>query len=323
MITTRQVEAIVVWTITIILAAVFLLAGVPKVLGIDTVGLQAAAMHGFPPFVRVIAGLVEVLGAICLLIPRTSTLASLLLAFVMIPATLTQYVSGEPGVWVPIVLLAALLFVAWRHSAKVVTDSYHQFVDTPHPLLYDGVIAGLIGALVIAVWFLLIDSINGRPLFTPATLGQAMVGILGPIPPGEGTVTFVLAYTVFHFAAFMVVGLISSLIVAVARREPSILFFFIILFVMTEVGVYAIVGLLDVASVFGRGAWLQIMAGNLFAAVAMGYYFLRTHRELREEFRHSLDWETRPETWGSGVSSPPPDATKSATGAKGPGAPHM
>ena len=320
MITTRQVEAIVVWTITIILAAVFLLAGVPKVLGIETVGLQAAAMQGFPPFVRVIAGLVEVAGAVCLLIPRTSTLASLLLAFVMIPATLTQYVSGEPGVWVPIVLLVALLFVAWRHSAKVVTDSYHQFVDTPHPLLYDGVIAGLIGATLIAAWFLLIDSINGRPLFTPATLGQAMVGVLGPIPPGEGTVTFVLAYTVFHFAAFMVVGLISSLIVNIARREPSILFFFIILFVMTEVGVYAIVGLLDVASVFGRGAWLQIMAGNLFAAIAMGYYFLRTHRELREEFRHSLDWEAKPEEWGM---TPPAEATKPTAGVNGPGAPRM
>jgi hypothetical protein len=72
--------------------------------------------------------------------------------------------------------------------------------------------------------------------------------------------------------------------------------------------------------VFGRGAWIQIMAGNLFAAIAMGYYFLRTHRELREEFRHSLDWETRPETWG--VSTPPADATKS-TVVTGPGAPRI
>ena len=34
------------------------------------------------------------------------------------------------------------------------------------------------------------------------------------------------------------------------------------------------------------------MLGNLIATGAMGYYFWRTHRELRDEFRHSLDWDT-------------------------------
>jgi hypothetical protein len=33
------------------------------------------------------------------------------------------------------------------------------------------------------------------------------------------------------------------------------------------------------------------MAGNLIAALAMGTYFWRRHRELGDEFRHSLDWQ--------------------------------
>ena len=35
-----------------------------------------------------------------------------------------------------------------------------------------------------------------------------------------------------------------------------------------------------------------MLIGNLLAAGAMGFYFWRTHKELAEEFRHSLDWDT-------------------------------
>ena len=39
--------------------------------------------------------------------------------------------------------------------------------------LREGVIAGLIGAAIVAVWFLIYDAARGRPLRTPALLGAA------------------------------------------------------------------------------------------------------------------------------------------------------
>ena len=51
-------------------------------------------------------------------------------------------------------------------------------------------------------------------------------------------------------------------------------------------------GLLHEASSLKGLAWYQVMLGNLIAASAMGFYFWRTHRELGDEFRHSLDWDT-------------------------------
>lgn len=292
----RAVEDMVLWTLTIIVAAVMLVAGVPKLLGIDVIGLEAAGMRSFATWLRVVVGLIEVAGAIGLLIPRLTTLAALTLAFVMVPATITQVASGEPGAYIPIALFVVLLFIAWRRNTKYVIDEYHHFADAPHPLLYDGVIAGFIGAMVIAVWFLLLDSLSGRPFYTPATLGRALIGVFGPIPPTDGPATFVIVYTAFHFAAFMVVGLAASLVVFLARREPSVLLAFIILFVATEVGIYALVGALDAGSTLGRGAWARILGGNLLAAAAMGIYFWRTHRELADEFRHSLDFERPEET---------------------------
>jgi len=289
----RAVNDFVVWSLSVVLAAMFLLTGVPKLFGMGTVGLQASAMRGFPAWIRVIVGIVETLGAIGLLIPATATFAALALAVIMVPATLTQFASGEGGVWVPIALLLVLLFVAWRRNAKYVYDSYHQFADVPHPLLHDGVIAGLIGAAVIAIWFFIVDAVSGRPFFTPATLGHALLDVLGKhSAQDDSTTVHVLAYSVFHFGAFMLVGLVASLIVFLARYEPSILLGFVVLFVAFEVGFYAFVGLLQQATALREFAWYQVLIGNLLAAGAMGFYFWHTHKELGEEFKHSLDWDT-------------------------------
>jgi uncharacterized membrane protein YphA (DoxX/SURF4 family) len=299
----RAVDAFVVWALSIILAGLFLLTGVPKLLGLGhTIGPQAAAMGSFPEWMRVIVGLVETLGAIGLLIPATASFAAIMLAVLMVPATLTQYASNEGGLLIPLVLLALLLAVAWRRNASAVTASYHDFADHPHPLLHDGIIAGLIGAAAIAIWFLIVDSIAGHPFRTPAVLGKGLLDVLGPDDATDTATTFVLVYTVFHFAAFMFVGLLAALIVHLAKREPSILLGFVVLFVATEIGFYGFTGLLREATSLKSLAWYQVMLGNLIAAASMGYYFWRTHKELGEEFRHSLDWDTElvpPEHRGS------------------------
>jgi putative oxidoreductase len=285
----RAVNDFVVWTLSVLLAAVFLLAGVPKVLGIAPVGFQAAAMTGFPNGLRIVIGLLEVLGAVGLLIPSLATVAAGCLALLMIPAAATQYMSGEAGLAVPFIVFALLAFVAWRRNAKEVFGAYRGFADVPHPLLKEGIIAGLIGAAVIAVWFGILDAVAGHPLFTPATLGRALLSAFGDVAPGQGTLTFVLVYTVFHFAAFMFVGLLASLIVHLARREPSILIGFAILFAVTEVGIYGLVAFLGEWSPLQGNAWLPIMLGNVLAAAAMGFYFFRTHRELAYQLRHAFD----------------------------------
>ena len=288
----RAIDAFVIWTLSIALAGLFLLTGVPKVTGSGAVGFQASAMRDFPQVMRVIVGLVECIGAIGLLVPATASFAAIVLAVVMVPATLTQYASGEGHVWVPVIVLALLLIIPWRRNAKAVNDSYHGFADHPHPLLHDGIIAGLIGAAAIAIWFLIIDSIGGQPFRTPAALGHGLLDVFGPDDATDSKLTFVLVYTIFHFGAFMFVGLLAALIVHLAKHEPSILLGFVVLFVATEIGFYGFTGLLHEASSLKVLAWYQVMLGNLIAASAMGYYFWRTHRELRDEFRHSLDWDT-------------------------------
>ena len=47
-------------------------------------------------------------------------------------------------------------------------------------VIREGILTGIIGATAVAVWFLIVDTINGHPLYTPRALGAAVFGVLGP-----------------------------------------------------------------------------------------------------------------------------------------------
>ena len=288
----RPADALFIRVLSIALALLFLVTGFAKILGIVPAGMHAASMIDSPSWVRIMVGIIEVACAIALIPRATATVAAFFLAGMMLLATAIQYASHEGLIWVPPLVMLALVIVAWRHNADYVRAGYVDFMGHSHPLLRDAVLSGALGAAVIAVWFLIIDVAAGAPFRTPTVLGRGLFTIFGPVAPDEGAVLFVLAYTAFHFVAFMFVGFIAALVVHAARREPSILLGFIMLFAATEVGIFVLVSIFDVGTPLGRFAWLQIMVANLLAALAMGWYFWYTHKELADEFRHSLDWET-------------------------------
>jgi hypothetical protein len=155
----------------------------------------------------------------------------------------------------------------------------------------DGIIAGLLGATAVAAWFLIVDTIAGRPFFTPTVLGSAFMTAFdreGSLPV-ESVTALIGIYTLFHYIAFCIAGIILAVIVQVARTTPSILGGLFILFIVFQVGSLGLVTLLARATQLGTLAWYQVMAGNLVAAITMAAYFWRTHRELRGELRHALD----------------------------------
>jgi hypothetical protein len=211
------------------------------------------------------------------------------LAALMVPAALAQYLSAEGYTWVPLLMMAALLFIAWVRGGESLRGRYAGFAATPRPILTDGVLAGVIGATAIALWFLVIDTLDGRPLFTPITLGSGLLGAAAE--NGPGAFGLLVAYTVFHYAVFILVGLAAAFIVGLADREPSVLLGFVLLFAIAEVGIYALVAILDVASPLGRHAWLTLMMGNLLAVMAMGWFFWKRRSGLGAKFRSALDRE--------------------------------
>src|SRR5215211_8917045 len=147
-----------------------------------------------------------------------------------------------------------------------------------HSIVREGVIAGFLGATAVAVWFFVVDMIGGRPLFTPNVLGEGLLSVFGRSP--ESSAINVLSYTIFHYAAFTLVGIIAVILVHAGERLPSVLAGAMILFVAIELGFYGLVALLH-ETTLGNLAWYQILAGNIVAAVVMGTYLWRSHPAMR------------------------------------------
>lgn len=150
-----------------------------------------------------------------------------------------------------------------------------------HRTARDGVLSGIIGATAVAVWFLLVDAISGRALYTPTVLGGGLLSVFGPGTPNAAIA--VTAYTVFHYAVFIGIGLLAALAVHQAEREPEILAAAIVLFIIFELGFYGLTALLAESHALGALAWYQVALGNVVAAVSMGVYLWRVNPTLREE----------------------------------------
>src|SRR5437667_2197992 len=146
-------------------------------------------------------------------------------------------------------------------------------------ILREGICAGLIGAAVVAVWFLLLDLWRGQPFLTPGLLGAAVFqGVNDPLGV-QPTVGNVLGYTIVHGLAFIAFGVVAASLMAVSEREPTLLLAFVILFASFEVFVFGVVGALA-KSMLGALVWWAILIGNLLASLAMLWYFFRAHRAL-------------------------------------------
>jgi len=147
------------------------------------------------------------------------------------------------------------------------------------PILREGVVGGLIGAAVVALWFLIFDLARGKPLLTPALLGAAVFyGVNNPIGL-EVAAGPVIGYTLLHGLAFVAFGVVAASVIAATEREPSLIIAVVILFACFETFFLGVVGVLGRA-VTDALSWWGILAANFLAAVAMLWYFLLRHRAL-------------------------------------------
>ena len=149
-------------------------------------------------------------------------------------------------------------------------------------LYQEGIIAGIIGAGTIAIWFLILDAINGRPLYTPTVLGTALFkGGEGLASPESLAVNLdmVLMFTWVHGLVFIIIGGVASRLLGLAEHNPNIGFGILLLFVGFEFGFVA-VNMAFAEAVLRVLAWQAVLVGNLLAAAAMSGYFWQRHPNL-------------------------------------------
>src|SRR5260370_17917960 len=91
-------------------------------------------------------------------------------------------------------------------------------------IVIDGAVAGIIGAIVVALWFLIFDTIRGHPFETPALLAATLLhGVhTGEVHRALGLLT--LEYSLIHFAAFIAFGIPGGLLLETSEPASSLLF---------------------------------------------------------------------------------------------------
>ena len=89
-----KTKTILSWTLRILFGILFLLAGLPKLLG-DAGTLARFGDWGYPARFAHVVGLMEISGALALFIPRFARYGALLIGIVMIGAFITHIFAQE------------------------------------------------------------------------------------------------------------------------------------------------------------------------------------------------------------------------------------
>ena len=146
----------------------------------------------------------------------------------------------------------------------------------------EGIRAGLVGAATIALWFLALDTLAGRPFYTPTVLGTALfrggegLDTSGALAP---SLEMVLSFTWVHVLVFLLIGVAAARLLLLAERDPSFGFGVLLLLVVFEAGFF-LVSMVVAEPVVRAVAWPAVLVGNLLAAAAMGAVFWRRHPRL-------------------------------------------
>jgi hypothetical protein len=104
-----------------------------------------------------------------------------------------------------------------RHDPAARVDPYVGDV----PWVSEGILAGVVGAATIALFFLALDFAEGRPFWTPNALGSFF--FRGTLPEGNHAIepALVAGYTLLHGAVFAAVGLMAAFELLSGTRLPG------------------------------------------------------------------------------------------------------
>lgn len=170
------------------------------------------------------------------------------------------------------------------------TDTRTAFSSKIDPdVLFEGIVSGLIGAVTIALWFLLADSLQGRPFYTPSVLGTAMFSILqgGWSASHELSVQvsfwMVLTFSIIHGITLLGFGLLCAWLLDLAERDGMYAFNVAFLMVFFALG-FTFLNMILAGVVLNALSITDIMIAHLLAVATMGTYYWRRHAHLSAVF---------------------------------------
>lgn len=152
-----------------------------------------------------------------------------------------------------------------------------------HSTFREGLVTGAIGAVIVAVWYFIVDLAGGQPFHTPNVLGK--IFFRGDLTPGVRNIVpqVVLGFTVFHFLLFALVGMGLTLLVHLATRNIA-LRMGVWIGLVVAFGLFAgLTYMLGTATGERLSPW-PVVSGSLLGVLGMAGYLWRRHPRLGRSF---------------------------------------
>jgi len=159
-------------------------------------------------------------------------------------------------------------------------------VEQPEPVSEEGTWIGLIGAGVVALWFLARDVAAGHPLRTPSILGQVL--LMGKSAPNVDQLDFagIILYTAAHVFVFLLFGMAVARLIRWSVKNHFVRYALLQVFLAFEL-FFCVVLLVFREETRALFPLLSVLIANTLAAVAIGIYLWWHHPELRESMRQT------------------------------------
>jgi hypothetical protein len=139
----------------------------------------------------------------------------------------------------------------------------------------EGMMVGVMGACIVALWLLLVDFVQREAFFTPSLLADHLLGRDEDAHALSVDLARVSAVAVVHGGLFVLFGIAAAWVVSRYVKHPSVVGLFVALFVALEGG-FLVGSALLIPGAAGEIGHLAIVVGNALAAFAMALYLRRT-----------------------------------------------
>jgi len=154
--------------------------------------------------------------------------------------------------------------------------------------LWEGLLAGLFAAVVVAIAYLPFDLYRGSPLWTPALLGALFFEGVEHAQPGLVTGDLVVRFTLLHVVLWMGAGVFSSCLVSLGERFPRLWYLVFSLIVFLLSSALYLAGVFSTPGLPSLHLWLSVLLGS--AAVIL--FLARRHPGAIRHLKPILVTET-------------------------------
>lgn len=146
-------------------------------------------------------------------------------------------------------------------------------------ILYETFYGGAIGGSILALFFVVVDVLQGQALFTPSAVGTAFFTEASASSNAEIRLDMVAYFSIVHLAAFLLIGF--GLAIAYRRlgayaRRPTLM---AALTFAVLTGGFAAAGALFAPGVIGVIGLPWIAAANLLTAIGLVAFMEWAHRD--------------------------------------------